>query len=154
MNSLLAWVSLCREKLRSAGGLDGLEPLWGGPLGAHDGVPEWMGGGRVAFENAEFCKNCFQISIQNCCKIIYFFPQTKALSTLHWRDSLLCFKFSQCECFSYFKKEMKKKAHSTGVKWWNQQCIWQHHNVLSYKVVFLKRLNSSGASSTFLMFPR
>lgn len=62
-------LSLCRQKLRSSGGLDGLESLWGGAVGAHDGYPEWMGGSRTPAENAELCKNRFQINISNCDEI-------------------------------------------------------------------------------------
>lgn len=53
---------LCRQKLRIRGGLDGLNSLRGGPLGAHEDHPEWVGGGRPPIKSAELCQNCFQIS--------------------------------------------------------------------------------------------
>lgn len=53
---------LRRQKLRRNGGLDGLNSLWGGPVGAHDDHPEWMGGGRSPIKSNELFKNTFKIT--------------------------------------------------------------------------------------------
>lgn len=55
-------LSPCRQKLWSSGGLDGLNSLWGGPLGTHEGHPEWVGGRHSPITDVKFCQNQFQIS--------------------------------------------------------------------------------------------
>lgn len=48
-------LSARRQKLRRGGGLDGLQSVRGGAVGANDGLRQQVGGGAAPAKNANLC---------------------------------------------------------------------------------------------------